>query len=66
LNNGRYYPRPVGWAVLIVAGASMWTGSILLIDAFGRRRKRRTLLERLAPYQPRSIGDQAESWLRDE
>jgi hypothetical protein len=56
---------PVVWALLNVACAFLWLGSAFLIDAFGRRRKRRTLLERSEPYQPKSIGEQAESWLRD-
>ena len=51
---------------MIAPSAFLWLGAALLIDAFDRRRKRRTLLERLEPYQPKSIGDEAESWLRGQ
>jgi hypothetical protein len=44
----------------------LWLGTSILIDAFSRRRKRRSLLERLQPYQPKSLGDQAERWLREQ
>jgi hypothetical protein len=34
-----HYQQLVGWAVLIVADAFALTGCILLIDAFGGRRR---------------------------
>jgi hypothetical protein len=51
---------------LIVASGLLFFGTALLIDVSGRRRKQRSLLERLKPYQPKSISDQAERWLREQ
>jgi hypothetical protein len=49
-------------AALVVAGLLVWAGAALIIDSFtGRRRP--DLAERLQPYQPRSVGDEAERWL---
>jgi hypothetical protein len=50
--------------LLIVAGLLMWAGTTMLIDAWMRRQRRPTLAERLAPYQPRHVSDEAEEWLR--
>jgi hypothetical protein len=61
-----YHPSLVEWWMLIVAGAFLWLGTTFLIDAIGRRRKRRRLLKRLQPYQPRAICDEAERWLQDQ
>jgi len=49
-------------AVLVVAGLLVWAGAALIIDSFSGRR-RPDLAERLKPYQPRSVGDEAERWL---
>jgi hypothetical protein len=48
--------------VLAVAGLLVWAGAALIIDSLtGRRRP--DLAERLRPYQPRSVGHEAERWL---
>jgi hypothetical protein len=51
---------------LIVASGFLCLGAALLIDAFGRRRKRRSLLERLKPCQKGLVADEAECWLREQ
>ena len=49
-------------SVLVAAGLLVWVGAALIIDAFARRR-RPDLAERLRPYQPRSVSDEAQRWL---
>jgi hypothetical protein len=41
----------------------MRAGATLLIDAWSRRRRWLSLVERLRPFQP-SVADEAEVWLR--
>ena len=66
LNECGYHDPPVGWPLLIVAGAFLWLGTAFLIDAFSRPRKRLSLLERLKPYHRKSVGEQTENWLREQ
>ena len=47
-------------------GFLVWVGSTLLGDAWLRRSRRATLAERLAPYQPISVAEDAERWLRTQ
>lgn len=43
-----------------------WAGVTLLLDSRRRgRAPRRTLADRLAPYQPQPVADDAERWLRE-
>jgi hypothetical protein len=58
--------NPSGVGSVDHAGSFLWAGAVLLIDARGRRKRPRTFLERLHPYQSKSIADQAESWLREQ
>ncbi len=51
------------WFLIGVAGLLLWAGTALLLDAWIRRQRRPTLAERLAPYQPRHVADEAEEWL---
>ena len=48
--------------LLIVVGLLVWAGSALLIDAWLRTRQP-DFSERLLPYQPPSLGEEAERWL---
>lgn len=48
--------------VLVAAGLLVWAGAALIIDAVTARR-RPDLAERLRPYQPRSVSDEAQRWL---
>jgi hypothetical protein len=41
-NKYRYPDRSVGWLPVILANGFVWTGSMLLLDAFGRRQSRRS------------------------
>ena len=52
--------------VILVAGLLVWIGATLIIDAWLGRPKRLGLAERLRPFQPRSVGDEAESWLNQQ
>ena len=49
---------------LIAAGLLTWAGSTLLLDAAWRRWERPDLVERLLPFRPGSIADEAELWLQ--
>jgi hypothetical protein len=60
-DEGGYYP-PFGGMVAADRGGRIGMDRLgPLIGAFGRRRKWRTLLERLKPYQPRSLSHEAQS-----
>jgi hypothetical protein len=48
---------------LVAVFVLVWTGASLLYDAWLRRRHCPSLLERLAPYQPRSVAGQVRRWL---
>jgi hypothetical protein len=50
-------------ALLVVAGALFWVGATLIIDGYLRRQRRPDLAERLRPFQPSSVADEAEVWL---
>jgi hypothetical protein len=50
-------------AALIVVGLLTWAGSTLLLDAWWRRGRRSDLAERLRPFQPSTLADQARDWL---
>jgi hypothetical protein len=52
--------------ILAIAGVGLlvWVGSTLLGDAWLRRSRRATLADRLAPYQPTPVAEDAERWLR--
>jgi hypothetical protein len=49
-------------AALIVAGILIWAGSTLLFDAWWKRQPT-DLVDRLMPYQPGSVADEAQCWL---
>jgi hypothetical protein len=55
----------LGWGavdwLLALVGLLTWAGVTLLLDA--RRRRRCDLIDRLRPFQPRSVADQAHAWL---
>jgi hypothetical protein len=50
-------------AVLIVAGLLGWGSATFLLDAWWRRPKRLDLAERLRPFAPTSVADEAQRWL---
>jgi hypothetical protein len=50
-------------ALLIVAGLLLWAGATLLIEACQQRSRRPSLTERLRPFQPYTLADEAEVWL---
>jgi hypothetical protein len=50
-------------ALLIVVGLLTWAGSTLLLDAWWRRQRRPGLTERLRPFQPVDLADEARQWL---
>ena len=51
-------------ALLVVAGLLFWAGATLLIDAWLRPSRRPDLAERLRPFAPTTIADEAEEWLQ--
>jgi hypothetical protein len=55
---------PLPLLLLVVAGIIGWVGATLLLDAVIRRQRRPDLAERLRPYQPTELADEAEVWLR--
>jgi hypothetical protein len=57
-------PRHV--AAVIAVGLLTWAGSTLLLDAWWRRQKRPDLAERLRPFQPDSLADEAKQWLDEQ
>jgi hypothetical protein len=50
---------------LIVAGILVWTGAMLLLGSWWRRERRPELAERLRPFQPGSLADEAHDWLHN-
>jgi hypothetical protein len=50
-------------AALIAVGLLVWAGTTLIVDGWQRRPKRPDLAERLRPFQPGSLADQARDWL---
>jgi hypothetical protein len=46
-----------------VVGLPTWAGTTLPIDEWVRWRRRPSLTERLAPFQPASLADEAQRWL---
>jgi hypothetical protein len=49
--------------VLVAAGLLVWAGTTLILDASWRCRRRPDLAERLRPFQPVDLADQAQDWL---
>jgi hypothetical protein len=54
----------VGFAILVFF--LVWVGTTLLIDAWLRRPRRPDLAERLRPFRPSSLADEAQDWLDKE
>lgn len=51
------------WVLVFVLGLLVWAGATLLVDAALTARSRPDLTDRLLPFQPRSVADEAEQWL---
>jgi hypothetical protein len=49
----------------VAVGLLTWAGATLLIDARWRRCRRPDLADRLLPYQPVSVADEAQRWLEE-
>jgi hypothetical protein len=47
----------------LVAGGFVWVGATLIFDGWLRRERRPDLAERLRPFQPSSVADEAQDWL---
>jgi hypothetical protein len=50
---------------LIVAGALLWGGATLLLDAWWKRQPT-DLADRLMPYHSGSVADEAQHWLDEQ
>lgn len=50
--------------LLLVVFFLIWAGVTLIIDAWMRREGRPDLTERLRPFQPQSLADEAQEWLQ--
>jgi hypothetical protein len=48
---------------VVAFGLLTWAGSTLLLDAWWRRGSRPDLAERLRPFQPADLADEARQWL---
>jgi hypothetical protein len=57
---------PRGRGAFIEVGLLVWGGSTLLVDAWWRRWDRPDLAERLLPFQPGSVVDEAQHWLNEQ
>jgi len=57
---------PVVVIVGIALSIVVWAVSAVVLDRWIQRRQRRSLLERLQPYQPRSVADEAQRWLEEQ
>jgi hypothetical protein len=53
-------------SAMVAVGLLVWAGATLLIDAAWRRPGRPGLTERLRPYQPSSLADEAQDWLHQQ
>jgi hypothetical protein len=57
-------------AVVIVAvifvGLLVWAGTTLILDGWMRRPRRPDLAERLRPFQPVDLADEARDWLDNQ
>jgi hypothetical protein len=51
------------WPILAGIGLPIWALGTVLIEAFLRRRPRRSLADRLGPYRATSVADEARQWL---
>jgi hypothetical protein len=59
-----WVPPVIVW---VIAAAFAATGSFLMISAayeWRRRHRRRDLYERLRPFQPSSLAEEAQDWLQ--
>jgi hypothetical protein len=52
--------------VALVAGILVWIGTTLILDSWWRRERRRDLAERLRPFQPASLAEEAQQWLDEQ
>jgi hypothetical protein len=60
-----YFIVGVLFSPFIMAGAVLlWAGSMLLLDNWRCRHPNVDLADRLLPFEPRSIADEAHEWLR--
>jgi hypothetical protein len=50
-------------ALLVVVFLLVWAGVTLMIDGWVRRQRRRDLTERLWPFRPATVADEAQRWL---
>jgi hypothetical protein len=48
---------------ILAVGLLTWAGATLLLDAWCRRWRGPDLADRLRPYQPVSVADEAQRWL---
>jgi hypothetical protein len=55
--------RSVTLFLLVLAAMGFTGGGWLLGSSWERRRRRRPLVERLAPFAPTPLADQVEGWL---
>jgi hypothetical protein len=50
----------------LLAGVMVWIGTTLILDAWWRRKRRPDLAERLRPFRPASLADEAQDWLDEQ
>jgi hypothetical protein len=50
-------------AAVIAVGLLVWAGTTLILDGWLRRPGRPDLAERLRPFPPSSLADEARDWL---
>jgi hypothetical protein len=50
--------------VMVAVGALVWSGVGFVLDILQRRHSRPDLADRLLPFQPHSLGDEAQEWLQ--
>jgi hypothetical protein len=49
---------------MIVVGLLVWAGATLIIDDILRRRRRPDRADRLRPFRPTTVADEAQAWLQ--
>jgi hypothetical protein len=52
--------------LVIAAAIMLWAGAAFLLDAWHCRHPAADLLERLERFQPPSVADEAQRWLRGQ